>query len=179
MSPGGGRLIDGNRPTSPKAWKIQYKALKEKRVREVLGSDIDGLRRRGALLIDVRPSEEYDAGHIEGSLNVPLYKLIDGWSPQQCARKATFAFFGIFNGTEYNDKFESDLQALTDAKDEIVLICSTGGTLNPDQKSQSRAQSRSLMAAYDMIGLGYEKIRFLDGGYNQWRNEEREIVVND
>ena len=36
---------------------------------------------------------------------------------------------------------------------------------------------RSLMAAYEMIGLGYKKVRFLEGGYNQWCVEEREVIV--
>lgn len=38
---------------------------------------IEGLKRvdNGAVLIDVRSYEEYDSGHIEGSINIPLDQL--------------------------------------------------------------------------------------------------------
>ena len=44
VSPGGSKLIGGNRPTSPQAWRIQYKALTESKVRPVLSSDVEGLK---------------------------------------------------------------------------------------------------------------------------------------
>ena len=31
-------------------------------------------------VIDIRPPPEFEAGHIEGSVNVPLYRLITGES---------------------------------------------------------------------------------------------------
>ena len=76
LSPGGSRMVDGNRPTSPKAWEAMYKKLTENKVRSVSSSDIEGLKGRGATIIDVRPETEFDAGHIEGSLNVSLYQPI-------------------------------------------------------------------------------------------------------
>mmetsp|Transcript_8752 Transcript_8752/g.26390 ORF Transcript_8752/g.26390 Transcript_8752/m.26390 type:complete len:225 (+) Transcript_8752:31-705(+) len=177
-SPGGGKLVGGNRPTSPKAWQIQFKALTENNVRSVASSDIEKLvQARGAVILDIRPANEFSAGHLEASVNAPLYQPIEGWSLQQTMRKATFAFFGIFNGTEANENFEQEVRALADPDDEVVLVCNTGGTLDKNQKSQARSQSRSLMAAYEMIGFGYKKLRFLEGGYNQWCVEEREVIV--
>ncbi len=84
-------------------------------------SDIEALKGRGAKLIDVRPPTEFVYGYLEGSVNVPLYRLIDGWSKQQILRKAGYSFFGIANGTEKNPDFEQDmLRAVTDKNDEII-----------------------------------------------------------
>ena len=76
LSPGGSKMVDGNRPTSPKAWEAMYKLLTENNVRSVVSSDIEGLKGRGAIIIDVRPGTEFEAGHIEGSVNVSLYQPI-------------------------------------------------------------------------------------------------------
>lgn len=35
-------------------------------------------KEKGAIIIDIRPSGEYEEGHVEDSLNVALYRLITG-----------------------------------------------------------------------------------------------------
>ena len=56
----------------------------ERAAREYLGEEVESvgraellarLRRGEVVLIDVRPSEEYDAGHIEGARSVPIDEL--------------------------------------------------------------------------------------------------------
>ena len=56
----------------------------ERAAREYLGDDVEAigrdellarLRRRDIVLVDVRPPEEYAAGHIEGARSIPLEQL--------------------------------------------------------------------------------------------------------
>ncbi len=56
----------------------------ERAAREYLGDDVDAigrdeliarLRKGDVLLIDVRPSEEYEAGHIQGARSIPIEEL--------------------------------------------------------------------------------------------------------
>lgn len=63
---------------------VQRLAEVERTARDYLGDDveaIDGdeliarLRRRDVVLVDVRPRDEYDAGHIEGARSIPLDEL--------------------------------------------------------------------------------------------------------
>src|ERR671929_1447893 len=58
----------------------------ERAARDYLGEDVDAigrdelverLRRGDVVLIDVRPAEEFDAGHIEGARSIPLDELQD------------------------------------------------------------------------------------------------------
>ena len=66
-------------------------------------------------------------------------------------RKAGYAFFGIFNGTEANENFESELkEAVGDVDNEVVVICNTGGSLENTVNFNYGKQSRSLMAAYEV-----------------------------
>ena len=58
----------------------------ERAAREYLGGDVDAIGREeliarmrsgDAVLVDVRPSEEFQAGHIEGARSIPLAELQD------------------------------------------------------------------------------------------------------
>jgi rhodanese-related sulfurtransferase/predicted transcriptional regulator len=56
----------------------------ERSARNYLGEEVEGigreellkrLRRRDVVLVDVRPSDEFEAGHIEGARSIPLAEL--------------------------------------------------------------------------------------------------------
>jgi rhodanese-related sulfurtransferase/predicted transcriptional regulator len=56
----------------------------ERSARDYLGEEVEGidrkellkrLRRRDVVVVDVRPSDEFDAGHIEGARSIPLDEL--------------------------------------------------------------------------------------------------------
>jgi rhodanese-related sulfurtransferase/predicted transcriptional regulator len=56
----------------------------ERSARDYLGEEVEGigreellkrLRRRDVVVIDVRPSDEFEAGHIEGARSIPLSEL--------------------------------------------------------------------------------------------------------
>jgi rhodanese-related sulfurtransferase len=58
----------------------------ERAARDYLGEDVDAigrdeliarLRRGDVVLVDVRPAEEFDAGHIDGARSIPLDELED------------------------------------------------------------------------------------------------------
>jgi rhodanese-related sulfurtransferase len=58
----------------------------ERAARDYLGEDVDAigrdeliarLRRGDVVLVDVRPTEEFEAGHIEGARSIPLEELED------------------------------------------------------------------------------------------------------
>jgi rhodanese-related sulfurtransferase/predicted transcriptional regulator len=58
----------------------------ERAAREYLGEDVEGigrdelidrLRKGDIVLVDVRPAEEFEAGHIEGARSIPLDELED------------------------------------------------------------------------------------------------------
>ncbi len=72
--------------------------------------------------------------------------LLAGNSVRQNLRRAGFAFFGIFNGTEFNPDFYKDIEAAVDKQKGAVLVCGVGGILEPLGRGgrQSRLASSSL-----------------------------------
>lgn len=178
--------VEGMQPTSPKAWGIIAETLRENNVRVISQQEVGFEREKGALIVDIRPSGEFEAGHIAGSVNVSLFRLITGWDPVKALRRAGFAFFGVFNGTEVNPDFESQLYDIPamgsqEAKDSIslILVCQIGGDLTPTTSSKNGKQSRSMIAAYQMLKLGFKKVSVLKGGFSEWQRNERPFEVSD
>lgn len=62
-------------------------------------------------------------------------------------RRAGFAFFGVFNGTEPNPEFSSEIAEAVEESEAtqetpIVLICQSGGSLEPTTSMKNGKQSR-------------------------------------
>lgn len=61
--------------------------------------------------------------HPPGAINVQIYRLIKEWTAWDIARRAAFAFFGIFSGTEENPEFmKSKAQLLNKSIRTVTLI---------------------------------------------------------
>jgi hydroxyacylglutathione hydrolase len=46
----------------------------------VEADDLDGLQRDGAVVVDTRPADRYAAGHLAGTLNIPLGRSFTTWA---------------------------------------------------------------------------------------------------
>lgn len=112
-----------------------------------------------------------------GAVSVPVFQLINGWTAWQTLRRAAFAFFGIANGTEFNEAFEDTLREALAGSREAVFVCQIGGTLTPTDANPFGRQSRSLIAAYaaDLFGIK-QNIKVLDGGMAEWVRAERPVT---
>nr|KYP39862.1 hypothetical protein KK1_038828 [Cajanus cajan] len=94
------------------------------------------------VLLDVRPEAQFKEAHPPGAINVQVYRLIKEWTAWDIARRAAFAFFGIFAGTEENPEFIKNVEAKLDKSAKIIVACSSGGTLRPSQNLPQGQQSR-------------------------------------
>eukprot|EP00775_Hariotina_reticulata_P004642 gene4642-4894_t len=131
-----------------------------------------------AVVVDVRPADDYEEGHIPGAANVPFYQPITGWTPFKVARRIGYAAFGILKGTEVNPNFVTDVQQLLEGDQELILYCSQGGVLEPNDNYRKGWQTRSMVAAYELLQAGVgNSISVLRGGYTEWCNGGRDIEV--
>ncbi|KAH6760462.1 Rhodanese/Cell cycle control phosphatase superfamily protein [Perilla frutescens var. hirtella] len=154
-------------------WKIKRQVLLEKKVRSV---DVKEALRLQAennfVILDVRPEAEFKEGHPAGAINVQIYRLIKEWTAWDIARRAAFAFFGIFQGTEENPEFIQSVESKLAKDAKIIVACSAGGTTRPTQNLPEGQQSRSLIAAYLLVLNGYKNVFHLDGGIYKWFKED-------
>uniref|UniRef100_A0A453LDU6 Rhodanese domain-containing protein n=1 Tax=Aegilops tauschii subsp. strangulata TaxID=200361 RepID=A0A453LDU6_AEGTS len=124
------------------------------------------------VILDVRPEAEFKQAHPPGAVNVQIYRLIKEWTAWDIARRAAFAFFGIFAGTEENPEFIKSVEEKLDKDSKIIVACSAGGTMKPTQNLPDGKQSRSLIAAYLLVLNGYKNVFHLDGGLYTWFKED-------
>lgn len=161
-------------------WKIKREVLLEKKVRSVDAKEALRLQKENNFVIlDVRPEAEFKQAHPPGAINVQIYRLIKEWTAWDIARRAAFAFFGIFAGTEENPEFMQTVESKLDKDSKIIVACSAGGTMKPSQSLPEGQQSRSLIAAYLLVLNGYTKVFHLEGGLYTWFKEELPTVSEE
>lgn len=154
-------------------WKTKRKVLLEKKVRSVEAKEALRLQNENNFVIlDVRPEAEFKEGHPKGAINVQIYRLIKEWTAWDIARRAAFAFFGIFAGTEENPEFLQIVESKLPKDSKIIVACTSGGTMKPTQNLPEGQQSRSLIAAYVLVLNGYKNVYHLEGGIYNWFKED-------
>ncbi|EYU45293.1 hypothetical protein ABFS82_06G017600 [Erythranthe guttata] len=154
-------------------WKIKRQLLLEKKVRSVDVKEALRLQSENKFVIlDVRPEAEYKEAHPAGAINVQIYRLIKEWTAWDIARRAAFAFFGIFSGTEENPEFIQSVESKLPKDAKIIVACSAGGTMRPTQNLPEGQQSRSFIAAYLLVLNGYTNVFHLEGGLYKWFKED-------
>ncbi|KAE9604039.1 hypothetical protein Lal_00001982 [Lupinus albus] len=153
-------------------WRVKREKLLEKRVRSVEPKEALRLQKENKFVIlDVRPEAEFKEAHPPGAINVQIYRLIKEWTAWDIARRAAFAFFGIFAGTEENPEFIKIVESKLDKNAKIIVACSSGGTMKPSQNLPEGQQSRSLIAAYLLVLNGFTNVFYLEGGLSAWFKE--------
>nr|KJB23935.1 hypothetical protein B456_004G122200 [Gossypium raimondii] len=126
-------------------WKVKRELLLEKRVRSVDAKEAFRLQKENNFVIlDVRPEAEFKEAHPAGAVNIQIYRLIKEWTAWDIARRAAFAFFGIFSGTEENPEFMQSVESNFGKDAKIIVACTTGGTMKPSQNLPEGQQSRYL-----------------------------------
>ncbi|KAJ9533228.1 hypothetical protein QJQ45_018347, partial [Haematococcus lacustris] len=112
-----GVSVGGHSPTSRMGWAIIKATLQEANHQRIADGELSMLvycpqvkalsaqevvfaQGRGAPVIDVRPADQFKAGHVPGAVNVPYYQPIQGWDAMKIARRVGYALFGVLNGTE-------------------------------------------------------------------------------
>lgn len=180
------RLSIRNAATKPakspaeEEWKVKREVLLQKRVRSVeVKEALRLLNENNFVMLDVRPEAEFKEGHAPGAINVQIYRLIKEWTAWDIARRAAFAFFGIFSGTEENPNFLPEVESKIDKNAKIIVACSAGGTMRPSPNLPEGQQSRSLIAAYLLVLNGYTNVFHLDGGLYNWLKEGLPVVTEE
>jgi len=55
--------------------KILYRFFRNMEVYDITMQELKNKQSNGAIIVDVRSSQEYDEGHICGAINIPEYKI--------------------------------------------------------------------------------------------------------
>ena len=133
---------------------------------------MNGLDKKGVLLLDARSESEYNQGHIPGAVNLPLlndeHRKIVGTIYKQKGREAAVLTGFDLVGNKFSDFIRRALELSKDKH--VMLYCWRGGM-------------RSAVMAWLLNTAGF-KITLLKGGYKSFRrwtveqfNQKKNIIV--
>ena len=173
---GGGGVVSrmrekkGMQPTTPQAWQEMREELLDFGVRSIEPAEANRMvAEEGYTLVDIRTAPEYEKIHAKGAVSAPLYRPITNWDARSIARRAAFAFFGVFNGTEESPTFLDDCRSSLDGKSaKVILYCGIGGSMTPTTNLAQGMQSRSLIACSELINSGYTDVLHMVDGMLGW-----------
>lgn len=120
----------------------------------------NNLSLKNLVIVDVRTSEEYDAGHIANSVSIPFVVPFSAWITMKedlllelPEKSELFNMLGSFGITK---------------KSKVVLV---GGTSDP------YAMAAAPRVADTLIYAGVKNVSILDGGYTKWVSEGRPVTT--
>jgi thiosulfate/3-mercaptopyruvate sulfurtransferase len=120
----------------------------------------NNLNLKDLVIVDVRTSEEYDAGHIANSISIPFVVPFSAWITMKDdlllelpEKSELFNMLGSYGITK---------------KSKVVLV---GGT------SDLYAMAAAPRVADTLIYAGVKNVSILDGGYTKWASEGRQVTT--
>ncbi|MDQ2086532.1 rhodanese-like domain-containing protein [Herbivorax sp. ANBcel31] len=121
----------------------------------------NNMNRGNLVIIDIRSDEEYQAGHIEESINVPYIVPFSAWLTMRDGL--------LMELPEKEDIFDMIGSCGINKGSHVVLITSLPTPENP------YAIGNANRAANTLIYAGVRKVSILDGGFDKWAEEGRVV----
>lgn len=84
--------------------KILYRFFRNMEVYDITIQELKAKQNAGAIIVDVRSSQEYEEGHICGAINIPEYKIngnIDKFLPHKEKEIVLYCLSGIRSKDAY------------------------------------------------------------------------------
>ncbi|CAD7700475.1 unnamed protein product [Ostreobium quekettii] len=162
-------------PGNPVAREKMYEKMRKAGVAVITVDEMLASQAKGIPVLDVRPKNEYEKGHIPDSVNIPLYDLITGWQPYKIARRGGHLIFGSIDGTEFQEDFLDECVKQLDREMGVTVVCNMGATLEEDATTFSGRATRSLMAAHELVCQDFKNVSILQKGVYDYITPEREL----
>lgn len=190
---GGGAVVTPKSGGSYVVWPVVHAYLTQKGLKSIPTDEALKLADAGkAVLVDCRPRYQWEKERIAGSVNVPLYRPVEGKGQWDTLKRFVMAVGLAMTATERNPDFAADAVAALGAnkRRKLILYCSLGGTLtvgmppwSPDRKKSFKddperafgRESRSLKACYELLEAGWKDVTHMEGGLPQWRFEGKPV----
>lgn len=117
------------------------------------------------VIIDIRSTEEYQEGHIDGSINIPYIVPFSAWMTMRDEL--------IMELPEKEDMFDFIGSAGINKGSQVVIVTSLPTPDNP------YAIANANRAANTIIYAGVKKVSILDGGFDKWAEEGRVVSIEE
>jgi len=174
-------------------WPAIFQVLKQAGLQSIPTEEVQDLVAKNKVtLVDVRMEDQYEQGHVDGAINVPMFRESTGSGVWDNLKRVVNAAL-LIRSTERDPEFPQKLESAVGGKNKpVVLYCGMGGNL--DTKIQSSKamykekgyedvdksfgkESRSLKACFELLNAGFKNVKHMKGGYSTWKYEKRPVAT--
>ena len=155
-------------------WDKIWEALSQQKILSIQPIDAQALLKDGkAVLIDVRPDEEFQKAHPAPALHAPAFRIIKPTSAGNFSSLLKWAVMtsqGV-TATQIVEEFPEKVASLVPAGKIAIIMCESGGSLDSSPQFKTGRQSRSLTAAFRLLDSGKlsaDCVVHLKGGALGW-----------
>eukprot|EP00746_Dinoflagellata_sp_MGD_P009562 gnl/MRDRNA2_/MRDRNA2_119479_c0_seq1.p1 gnl/MRDRNA2_/MRDRNA2_119479_c0~~gnl/MRDRNA2_/MRDRNA2_119479_c0_seq1.p1 ORF type:complete len:296 (-),score=50.43 gnl/MRDRNA2_/MRDRNA2_119479_c0_seq1:68-955(-) len=157
---------DDGSPTALKNWPATHDKLRERGLYPISGVQAQKMvEEKGAVLVDVRLTGDYETETIEGAVHVPLMKKMEwNW------KRALGNVVGV-DPNEANPDFTKQAREALPSDKPLIIVCEKGGSLKPIVGAGEMERSQytmSLKAAWELYEAGFKDVYIMDGGIDRW-----------
>eukprot|EP00746_Dinoflagellata_sp_MGD_P006408 gnl/MRDRNA2_/MRDRNA2_112529_c0_seq1.p1 gnl/MRDRNA2_/MRDRNA2_112529_c0~~gnl/MRDRNA2_/MRDRNA2_112529_c0_seq1.p1 ORF type:complete len:318 (+),score=68.48 gnl/MRDRNA2_/MRDRNA2_112529_c0_seq1:119-955(+) len=166
-----------------KGWPAAYKELVKAGIQAVTGPEVlDLVKNEGAVLVDVRRESLFREETVEGAVNIPLFRVVQGSSMFDHLKRFTTKSLGV-EATERNPDFAAMALKELPRDRPIIVMCDRGGLLDDDVPDTTDAYiegfvdrhpnryTASLKALHELQQAGFSKMYYLKGGLSTWYSD--------
>lgn len=165
-----------------RTWRSTFtKMVEERGLRAIERQEVlELMQEKDAVLLDVLLEEEFKENSVEGAVNVPMFREIQGTSISDTLKRAITGICGV-KGTERNPDFEAQVLEKYPKDKPIIIVCKRGGKVYmpqfpPDYPDTEKFKqfvdtdryTTSCKAAALLYDAGYTNLYVLAGGREQW-----------
>jgi rhodanese-related sulfurtransferase len=170
--------------TPLKDWPTKYRNLLKQGLKPVTPQEAVKMMQTPffpAKLVDVRLESQFAAGHPQGALSVPLFRMVQGNSAFAWSKRVTSYSLGV-QPTERNPDFQAEALKQLNRNQPIIIVCDRGGTVeklaDDAQAKNLKRYTASLKAADELYEAGFKKLFFLEGGIREWDRDGLPVEGN-
>lgn len=155
-------------------WDKIWESLSQQNIPSIQPIDAHALLKDGkAVLIDVRPDEEFEKAHPIGALHAPAFRII---KPTNAGNFSSLLKWAVMTSqgvtaTQIVEEFPEKVASLVPAGKIAIIMCESGGSLDSSPQFKTGRQSRSLTAAFRLLDSGKlsaDCVVHLKGGALGW-----------
>lgn len=177
---------DGAAPGPLQNWPVVYQRLLDAGVQTVpIEEASDMVKKKGAVIVDVRMEDAFAGGTPEGAVNVPFFKYFEGDGSAGANLKKVAAFFVGLPAKERNPDFNTMALEKLPKNKPLIVTCDRGGNLDGSRTnsfgtakeySDTDQYTLSLKAAYLLYEAGFTQLSIMKGGISNWRAKKLPMV---
>ncbi|GAB5370400.1 hypothetical protein AAMO2058_001489700 [Amorphochlora amoebiformis] len=127
-------------------WPAIFQVLKQKGLESIPTQEVEELlRSKKATVVDVRMKDQYENGHVDGAINVPMFRDSTGSGVWDNIKRVVNAAL-LIRSTERDPEFSNKVkEAVGNPSSPVILYCGMGGSMETKIQSNKEMYKKTVL----------------------------------